>query len=56
MELLKTKKINDLVFCNVCEKERKHVLATYECINDNNETYMVQMQKCKSCGNETELV
>ncbi|MGL5346945.1 MAG: hypothetical protein ACRDA3_06315 [Peptostreptococcaceae bacterium] len=56
MELLKTKKINDPVFCNVCEKERKHMLATYECVNDNNETYTVEMQKCKSCGNETEVI
>lgn len=56
MELIKTKKIDNPIFCNMCEKERKHVLATYECVNDKDETYTVQMQKCKSCGVETELV
>ncbi|MGL5315332.1 MAG: hypothetical protein ACRC92_18895 [Peptostreptococcaceae bacterium] len=55
MELINTKKINDPIFCSICEKDRKHILATYQGVNDNNETYEVQMQKCKSCGTETEL-
>lgn len=55
MELVNSKKLSDPVFCNICEKERKHILSTYEEVNDNNETYTVQIQKCKSCGAETQL-
>ena len=55
MELVNTKKINKPIFCNICEKERKHILAIYEDTNENNEIYQVQMQKCKSCGTETQI-
>ena len=55
MELINTIKMTKTIICNICEKERKHVLATYQDTNENNETYEVQMQKCKSCGTETML-
>ena len=55
MELISSKKISQPVFCNICEKERKHVLTTYQDTNENNETYEIKMQKCKSCGTETML-
>ncbi|MGL6107788.1 hypothetical protein [Romboutsia sp.] len=56
MELINTKNMKKQVFCTVCEKDRKHVLATYQGINENNESYNVDFQRCKSCGNEKELV
>lgn len=55
MKLINTKKISEPVFCSICEKDRKHILATYQDVNENNETYEVQMQKCKSCGTETAI-
>ena len=55
MELINTKKINNPVFCKICEKERKHILATYQDMNDSDEAFEVKMQKCKSCGTETEI-
>lgn len=56
MELIRTKNMKEQVFCNICEKDRKHVLATYEGINENNEPYTLEFQRCKSCGNEKELM
>ncbi len=55
MELINTKKLNEPVFCEICEKERKHVVATYQCLNDSNEPYTVNFQRCKSCGTEKEI-
>ena len=55
MELVNTKKISKPIFCNICEKERKHILTTYEDTNENNEIYQIQMQKCKSCGAENQI-
>lgn len=53
MEVINTKKMKDPQFCSLCEKDRKHVIVTYEDLNDNNETYNFEMKRCKSCGNET---
>ena len=56
MEILKTRKLKETVFCNICEKERKHTIVTYQNINENNETYVFEMQKCKACGKEQSLM
>lgn len=56
MELINTKKMKDPQFCSLCEKDRKHVIVTYEDINDNEETYTYDVKKCKSCGNETSII
>lgn len=56
MELINTKKMKDSQFCSLCEKDRKHVIVTYEDINESNEPYTFEMKRCKSCGNETTLM
>lgn len=56
MELVNTKKIKDTQFCNLCEKDRKHVIVTYKDVNESNEQYTFEMKKCKSCGKETKFV
>jgi hypothetical protein len=53
VELINTKKIKEPEFCNLCEKDRKHLLLTYQDVNENNEPYTFEMKKCKSCGCET---
>ena len=56
MELINTRKLSEQIFCDVCEKERKHVINTYQGINNNDEAYTIDYQKCKACGKERELI
>ncbi len=56
MELVNSKKVDEQIFCEVCEKDRKHVINTYQGLNNNNEVYTVDYQKCKACGKERELM
>ncbi|WP_278683670.1 hypothetical protein [Paraclostridium bifermentans] len=56
MEILKTKKLKESVFCSNCEKERKHTIVTYQNINENNEESIVEMRRCKACGKEQSLM
>ena len=56
MEILKTRKLKESVFCDNCEKERKHTIVTYQNINENNEECIVEMRRCKACGKEQSLM
>lgn len=56
MEILKTRKLKESVFCSNCEKERKHTIVTYQNINENNEECIVEMRRCKACGKEQSLM
>lgn len=56
MELINSKKLKEAEFCELCEKERKHLIVTYQDMNENNEPYTVEMKRCKSCGREQELI
>ncbi|WP_250675917.1 hypothetical protein LZ906_014500 [Paraclostridium ghonii] len=56
MEVLKTRKLKESVFCINCEKERKHAIVTYQNINENNEECIVEMRRCKACGKEQSLM
>lgn len=56
MEVLRTRKLKESVFCNNCEKERKHTIVTYQNINENNEECIVEMKRCKACGKEQSLM
>lgn len=55
MEVIKTRKLKEAVFCPICEKERKHTIVTYQDINENNEECIVEMRRCKACGKEQQL-
>lgn len=56
MELISSKKMGEMVFCDLCEKERKHVINTYQDFSDSNEAYTLTFQKCKACGKEKEMI
>ncbi len=56
MEVLKTRKLKESVYCNNCEKERKHAIVTYQNINKNNELQIFEMKRCKACGKEQSLI
>ncbi|MEG1131568.1 MAG: hypothetical protein RSD77_04575 [Romboutsia sp.] len=56
MEVLKTRKLKESVFCNTCEKERKHTIITYQNVSENNQEHTFEMQRCKACGKEQSLI